>query len=163
MKKSVVRLVEISSEIANILSLGCTYPDRREVRICACINTKNFFVKFGLATIPNKMPTTMMIFRRCNTTIQLVLLMMMCYSSVAIQPSIKPTRRTFLFEASSAISSWLVAPTQCWGRGLVKFPCTHPLANSYHLMRAGTSMLEAEGRAIDPFGFDSLPNTDGHF
>jgi hypothetical protein len=42
-------------------------------------------------------------------------------------PAIDQTNpKDVLFEASSAISSWFVAPTQCWGRGLVKFPCTNP-------------------------------------
>jgi hypothetical protein len=32
-------------------------------------------------------------------------------------------------------------------RGLVQFPCTAPLANTYHLLRVGTSLLEEEGTA----------------
>lgn len=62
----------------------------------------------------------------------------------AIQQPSGHTRRNFLVEAS--VISWSVAPGQSWGRGLVKFPCTRPLSNAYHLMRAGTSMLEEEGQ-----------------
>jgi hypothetical protein len=38
-----------------------------------------------------------------------------------------------------------LSPPAAWARGLVQFPCVIPLANSYHFLRAGTTLLEEEG------------------
>jgi hypothetical protein len=111
-----------------------------------------------------------MMFRCCRTTMHLLVVMLPFFheyhGAVAIQqpaagvakkPSSSPSRRSFLFE-TTAITGWLVAPRPSWARGLVKFPCKTPLSNTYHLMRAGTSMLEEEGRlrtARWPIGLES--------
>lgn len=36
-------------------------------------------------------------------------------------------------------------PSSASARGLVQFPCKKPLGNTYHLLRAGTSLLEEQG------------------
>lgn len=58
-------------------------------------------------------------------------------------------RRTFLERsAASVISAGSAAvygsPTSAGARGLVRFPCKEPLLNTYHLLRAGSSLLEVE-------------------
>jgi hypothetical protein len=44
-------------------------------------------------------------------------------------------------------STAMVLPA-AWARGLVQFPCVTPLANSYHFLRAGTTLLEEEGTHV---------------
>ena len=48
-----------------------------------------------------------------------------------------------LFSAA-AIATTTMPPLAAIARGLVQFPCTTPLFNTYHIMRAGTSLLEEE-------------------
>lgn len=58
-------------------------------------------------------------------------------------------RRRQLFSSafSSAAAAMLICPYghASHARGWVQFPCVTPLANSYHLLRAGTTLLEEEG------------------
>lgn len=67
-------------------------------------------------------------------------------STIAMQHFSRPTRRDLLGAGTSAVVSWSIAPGEGKARGLVEFPCTRPLSNSYHLMRSGTSLLEEEGQ-----------------
>jgi len=56
------------------------------------------------------------------------------------------SRRSFL-GASVFLStppSWLFSQSTAQARGLVQFPCKSPLGNTYHFMRAGETLLEAE-------------------
>jgi hypothetical protein len=62
-------------------------------------------------------------------------------------------RRQFLWSAlvTTPIATLLAAtarPLPASARGLVHFPCTTPLANSYHLMRVGTTLLEEDGTSL---------------
>ena len=50
-------------------------------------------------------------------------------------------RRRFISQLSLAVSS-LTYPLPANSRGLVQFPCTTPLLNTYHLMRSGNSLIE---------------------
>ena len=56
-------------------------------------------------------------------------------------------RRSFLGMAApwlAQLSTLAADPPPATARGLVMFPCTTPLLNTYHLMRTGTSLLEEE-------------------
>mmetsp|Transcript_9952 Transcript_9952/g.12541 ORF Transcript_9952/g.12541 Transcript_9952/m.12541 type:complete len:498 (+) Transcript_9952:98-1591(+) len=53
------------------------------------------------------------------------------------------TRRT-LITTCSLFSASLIVETQPSNAGLVQFPCKYDLMNTYHLMRAGESMLESQ-------------------
>eukprot|EP00980_Cylindrotheca_fusiformis_P010634 scaffold2366_cov115-Cylindrotheca_fusiformis.AAC.8 len=53
-------------------------------------------------------------------------------------------RRKFLAQVSSIVPMLAVAPSLSQARGLVQFPCTKPLYNTYHAMRAGQTLLEEE-------------------
>lgn len=57
-------------------------------------------------------------------------------------------RRSFLARSGAlllpAVSIPTSSPRSADARGLVRFPCKEPLLNTYHLMRAGTSLLEEE-------------------
>jgi hypothetical protein len=60
-----------------------------------------------------------------------------------------PQRRRLLLNNVATIGSamlpiWGGFAHPCEARGLVQFPCDVPLANTYHLVRAGTSLLEEE-------------------
>lgn len=59
-------------------------------------------------------------------------------------------RRLLLLKPLRAVTTLLplllLRPASTSARGLVQFPCKTPLANNYHLMRAGTTMLEEEGK-----------------
>jgi hypothetical protein len=52
-------------------------------------------------------------------------------------------RREFLF--STLIAPIVASARTASARGLVQFPCKTPLANSYHFLRVGTTLLEEEG------------------
>ena len=53
-------------------------------------------------------------------------------------------RRGFLMGAALTGSTFLPRqPAQA--RGWVQFPCVQPLGNTYHFLRAGESLLEADG------------------
>ena len=54
-------------------------------------------------------------------------------------------RRLLLSPAAALVGSCCVPIESALARGLVKFPCVTPLSNKYHLMRAGSSMLQEEG------------------
>ena len=54
-------------------------------------------------------------------------------------------RRGFFSLTAATGLAWMVAPQPVYaGRGLVMFPLTKPLFNSYTFMRAGTTLLEEE-------------------
>ena len=56
-------------------------------------------------------------------------------------------RRSFLGRSAlSILSSGALSayPSPANARGLVRFPCTEPLSNTYHFLRAGSSLLEIE-------------------
>ena len=53
-------------------------------------------------------------------------------------------RRHFL-GSLPLIALLLQKPPAASAKGLVTFPCDYPLVNKYHLMRAGTSLLEEQG------------------
>ncbi len=53
------------------------------------------------------------------------------------------TRRTLISTCSLFSTSLLIDP-QPSNAGLVQFPCKYDLMNTYHLMRAGESLLESE-------------------
>lgn len=53
-------------------------------------------------------------------------------------------RGFFQVTAGSTMASLLASNAPAHARGLVGFPCTTPLLNAYHLMKAGTSLLEEE-------------------
>jgi broad specificity phosphatase PhoE len=55
----------------------------------------------------------------------------------------KMDRRRFF--KSTLISPFLFHAEKAHARGLVQFPCNEPLGNTYHFMRAGESLLDAEG------------------
>jgi hypothetical protein len=48
----------------------------------------------------------------------------------------------------TATTTTLLPPAVAWARGLVQFPCVTPLANSYHFLREGTTLLEEEGTHV---------------
>ena len=56
------------------------------------------------------------------------------------------SRRSMLRNAfnMAAILTTMTAGTQPSSAGLVQFPCTYDLMNTYHVMRAGESLLESE-------------------
>ena len=57
-------------------------------------------------------------------------------------------RRQFLFSSLMLLTSTtttLFLPPSASARGLVHFPCVRPLANSYHFMRVGVTLLEEQG------------------
>jgi hypothetical protein len=56
-------------------------------------------------------------------------------------------RRKFLFLTNSFILGFVASVKQVEARGLVQFPCPNGLANSYHFLRVGISLLEEEGRS----------------
>lgn len=65
-------------------------------------------------------------------------------------------RRRFLSLSAASLALILLmqgGPKAASARGLVQFPCARPLANSYHLMRAGTTLLEEEGMDTERFCF----------
>jgi hypothetical protein len=53
------------------------------------------------------------------------------------------SRRNFLFQTSTLfiVTS---TPRAAQASGLVKFPCTKPLGNTYHFMRVGETLLEEQ-------------------
>lgn len=53
-------------------------------------------------------------------------------------------RRNFFTKASAALSALGFGPSLTQARGLVMFPCETPLYNTYHVMRAGQTLLEEE-------------------
>jgi hypothetical protein len=62
-------------------------------------------------------------------------------------------RRAFWNQLSGSMASLVVvaastivaaSPDTAHARGLVQFPCDAPLLNTYHMMRAGTTLLEEE-------------------
>ena len=55
-------------------------------------------------------------------------------------------RRTFLLESLSwtTTAAALLGSSGAQARGLVMFPCTNGLGNTYHFMRAGESIIESE-------------------
>ena len=63
------------------------------------------------------------------------------------------TRRTFFQQAAMTTvtsilgitsASKISSPQPCHASGLLRFPCVEPLHNTYHLMRAGTSIMEEQ-------------------
>jgi hypothetical protein len=56
------------------------------------------------------------------------------------------TRRHVLSTSAGSIAAviGLASPQAAHANGLVRFPCTESLGNTYHFIRAGTSLLEAE-------------------
>lgn len=60
----------------------------------------------------------------------------------------KPNRRSFLEQSALSILSLSTfvgsSATNANARGLVRFPCTEPLLNTYHFLRSGSSLLEVE-------------------
>jgi len=64
------------------------------------------------------------------------------------EKSFSDKRRTMmLWPAATLLTASLSPIKSAEARGLVKFPCITPLANKYHLMRAGSSILQEEGIA----------------
>lgn len=55
------------------------------------------------------------------------------------------TSRRSLLMASSLLTLPLLVKMEPANAGLVQFPCDYNLMNTYHLMRAGESLLESEG------------------
>jgi broad specificity phosphatase PhoE len=53
-------------------------------------------------------------------------------------------RRKFFAQVSTTITLLTFAPSFAKAQGLVLFPCTTPLSNIYHVMRAGQTLLEEE-------------------
>lgn len=71
--------------------------------------------------------------------------------TVTDRPLPLPPRRRELFLRSavaillgSASTTMLLPTVPSYARGWVQFPCTQPLLNTYHFMRTGTSLLEAQ-------------------
>lgn len=63
--------------------------------------------------------------------------------------SVADSRRSFFNSGLMSLSTTIIGGSSIFGckaaaRGLVRFPCKEPLLNTYILMRAGTSLLEAE-------------------
>ena len=57
----------------------------------------------------------------------------------------KQNRRSFLERGALSLSLGAFgSPAIASARGLIRFPCKQPLLNTYHFMRAGTSLLEVE-------------------
>lgn len=52
--------------------------------------------------------------------------------------------RRKVFQLSTLCTASLLIKTQKADAGLVQFPCDYKLMNTYHLMRAGESMLESQ-------------------
>ena len=50
---------------------------------------------------------------------------------------------------SATIATSTLSPRAASARGLVHFPCVVPLANVYHFMRVGTSLLEEQGTSTN--------------
>jgi hypothetical protein len=53
-------------------------------------------------------------------------------------------RRSFLKGTVQTLASLGIQVDKAAARGLARFPCKEPLLNTYHFMRAGTSLLEEE-------------------
>jgi hypothetical protein len=53
-------------------------------------------------------------------------------------------RRSFLRRSLQTLTFLGVQASTANARGLARFPCKEPLLNTYHFMRAGTSLLEEE-------------------
>lgn len=64
----------------------------------------------------------------------------------ALQEPLEDSRRSFVKNGLITLSAAVTAgsPFSASARGLVRFPCKDPLLNTYHFMRAGSSLLEIE-------------------
>ena len=57
-------------------------------------------------------------------------------------------RRDFLVSLTTLLSTLGSHSAPASARGLVQFPCPDGLANTYHFLRVGTTLLEEEGKFI---------------
>ena len=81
-------------------------------------------------------------FRRHRNSVQLSVAYSNCTREV--KDPISLSRRSWAFQFLSVYgSSWIVNSLPA-SAGLVFFPCTDRLLNTYHIMRAGESLLETQ-------------------
>ena len=64
--------------------------------------------------------------------------------SVPTSSSKDESKRRAMIKATMTVASAFMFNAQPSSAGLVQFPCTYDLMNTYHFMRAGESLLESE-------------------
>jgi hypothetical protein len=104
-----------------------------------------------LATLPNdrwysiafvEPPRRSFAERRSSSSSQMV---QQLFSAVPSDAWVGDQQRRRLVSSVLLTGLAMASPDTATARGLIQFPCTTPLANVYHFLRSGTSLLEEEG------------------